>query len=137
MKLAVILSCCLLGTAAASAEPDCVKTAKLKVGGHERVITLVEANKVKSAVDRYWPEAKPKMDPHVFAPGEPFIDCFGTIRMGLWILETARSDEPELRLTYRIVTNDLLMLRQVISLKQVNGRWKAMDVGTETFHRLQ
>ncbi|HYN22452.1 MAG TPA: hypothetical protein VE078_15945 [Thermoanaerobaculia bacterium] len=99
MKFAVILSGCVLGTAAVSAEPGCVKTAKLKVGGVHRLL--------------------------------------GTVRMGAWILETASSDEPELRLTFRILSNDLLIVRQIISLKQVNGRWKAMDVGTESFHRLQ
>lgn len=112
----------------------CLKETTIKVAGRDMVFTLADAEKIKLIVDRYLAEERPKLEPSVFGPGDAFIDCRGTVRMGAWILESAYSDEPELGLAFRIFTSEHFIVRQVIGLRQENGEWKVAGVGRVTSH---
>ena len=73
----------------------------------------------------------------MYAPGEVFIDCQGTARMGAWILESAYAADPELRLTFRVHTGEGLIVRQIIRLQWVGGGWRATGTDIATAHRLR
>lgn len=112
---------------------SCFQETTIKVANRDRVFTLREAGQIKLTVERYLAEEKPDLEPNVSGPGEPFIDCQGTVRMGAWILESGYSDEPELRLTFRAASAAHFMVRQEIALKQGKGQWKVVDINVVTY----
>jgi hypothetical protein len=116
-------------------ELSCLKETTLKVANRDLVITLQEAERIKLAVQKYLAKAGAKLKPSVPRPGEVFIDCQGTVRMGAWILESSFSAEPELRLTYRIHNSEFLIVRREIRLQQAEGQWKVVGDGRATYHR--
>jgi hypothetical protein len=116
-------------------ELNCRDRATLPVAGREEEFTRDDAEAIRREVARYLVEDKPPLEPGVFPPGEAFIDCRGTIRMGAWILESASSAEPELRLTLRVATTDYFIVRQIVALRRVEGRWRATGADRETWHR--
>lgn len=120
-------------------EGDCTGTGAvtIRVANQDRVFSFDELKEIRREVVRYLAEEKPEMDPAVIPPGEAFIDCWGTARMGAWILESAYTAAPELRLTFRVHTGESLLVRQNIRLELVDGQWKATGAGLETAHRLR
>ena len=136
-KIRVIALCGLLLAALAGAqpaEPDCLKEAKLRIPGHDEAVTLEEAEEIRKVVEEYLEEEKPALEPSVIRPGKAFVDCWGTIRLGAWILESGSSEKPELDLTFRVETNERFVVRQVVGLELVEGRWKVTGVGVQTAH---
>ena len=111
---------------------NCRETATLPVGGKPRVITLAEARGIRKTAATYLAKAKPKLD----APGDPFIDCEGVVRLGAWILEQSHSGEAELRLTYRVVWNELVIVREEMRLVPAGKGWKVAGSGQVIYHRL-
>ena len=67
-------------------------------------------------------------------PTEAFIDCQGTVRLGAWILEPGSG--PELRLTYRIATTKLNIVRQELRLGRVGKGWQVLG-NAEVIHHLR
>jgi hypothetical protein len=120
---------------AAAAQLNCREQATLPLGGATRVITLDDARRIKTVLETYLATAKPKLDPPVTPPGDAFIDCEGTVRLGAWILERSYSAPRELRLTYRAVTNDLFIVRQEARLVPVKNGWKIAGIHRVTYHR--
>jgi hypothetical protein len=117
-------------------QETCKKETTLKVANRELNITLHDAERIKLTVEKYLAKAKPKLEPTVPGPGEVFIDCWGTVRMGEWILESSIfSAEPELRLTFRIHNGEYLIVRREIRVQQAEGQWKVIGDGRVTYHR--
>lgn len=116
-------------------EKSCLKETTLKVADRELVITLHDAEQIKQTVEKYLAQAKPRPKPAVPGPGEVFIDCNGTLRLGSWLLESSFSDEPELRLTFRIHNSEYLIVRREIRMRQAEGQWKVVGEGRTTYHR--
>ncbi len=118
---------------------DCTGTGAvtIRVANQDRVFSFDELREIRREVVRYLAEEKPEMDPSVILPGEVFIDCWGTARMGAWILESEYSSEPELQLAFRVHTGESLIVRQNIGLEEVGGRWQATGTGLEFAHRLR
>ena len=116
-------------------ERSCLKQTTLKVANRDLIITLQDAERIKLALQDYLTKLKPKQKPSVPAPGEVSIDCWGTVRMGEWILESSVfSREPELRLTIRIHNGEYLMVRRELRLQQTDGRWRVVGDGRVTYH---
>jgi len=115
-------------------DPNCLEKTTIQVANRDLVITRQDAERIRLTVEKYLAEKKPKLEPSVTGPGPAFIDCEGTVRMGAWILGSAFSDKPELKMSYRIRTNDLILVQQVIELAQVAGQWKVTGVDVETYH---
>lgn len=134
VHLAVLFSAATLGAPCLHAQAGCLKEATIQVARQDRVITLEEGERIRAVVVRYLDEEKPKLELNVFGPGEAFIDCHGTMRLGAWILESAFSDEPELNLSFRVLTNEHFLVRQVIGLKEEGGEWMVTGVGLVTAH---
>jgi hypothetical protein len=116
-------------------EDSCLKQTTVKVANRDLIITLHDAEQIKLTVEKYLVKARPKLKPSVPGPGEVFIDCRGTVRMGAWILESSFSAEPELRLTFRIHNSDYLIVRREIRLQQAERQWKVIGDGRVTYHR--
>lgn len=116
-------------------DPGCLEKTTLRIAGRGQVVTLAEAEQIRRTLETYLAEEKPDLEPSVQGPGKAFIDCQGTVRMGAWILEPAFSEKPELLLSYRVVTNDLILVRQLVDLALVEGRWKVTGVDVQTAHR--
>jgi hypothetical protein len=114
---------------------SCLKETSLRVANRDLVITLNDAEQIKLTVEKYLAKTKPKIKPTVLGPGEVFIDCQGTVRMGAWILESSFSAAPELRLTVRIHNSELVIVRREIRLQQAEGQWKVVGDGRTTYHR--
>ena len=114
---------------------SCLKQTTIKVANRDLIITLDDAEQIKLTVEKYLARARPKPKPSVPGPGEVFIDCQGTVRMGAWILESSFSAEPELRLTYRIYNGENLIVRREIRMQQAEGQWKVVGDGRVTYHR--
>lgn len=114
---------------------SCLKETTLKVANRDLTITLHDAEQIRLTVEKYLARARPEPKPSVPAPGEAFIDCRGTVRMGAWILESSFSAEPELRLTFRIHDSEYLIVRREIRVRQAGGRWKVVGDGRTTYHR--
>jgi len=114
----------------------CLEETTLRFAGRDQVITLQEAEEIKLVVEKYLAEEKPALEPSVIAPStEAFIDCQGTVRMGAWILEQAFSSEkPELRLSYRVLTSEHFVVRQMIFLALEDGQWKVTGEDRVTTH---
>jgi hypothetical protein len=121
-------------TADGPAEHSCLQQTTIKVANRDLVITLQDAERIKQTVEKYLAAEKPKLDSSVSGPGEVFIDCWGKVRMGAWLLESSWSDEPELSLTFRMPTGENIRVQQVIRLRQAEGQWKVADVGTRISH---
>lgn len=113
---------------------SCLKETTFKVANRDLIITLHDAERIKLTVEKYLAKARPKLKPSVPAPGEAFIDCWGTVRMGEWILESSFSAEPELRLTFRIHNSEHLIVRREIRVRQAEGQWKVVGDGRATYH---
>ena len=116
-------------------EDSCLKETTIKVANRDLIITLQDAERIKLTVENYLAKARPKLKPSVPGPGEVFIDCGGTVRMGAWILESTFSAEPELRLTFRIHNSEYLIVRREIRVRQAEGQWKVVGDGRVTYHR--
>ena len=116
-------------------EDSCLKETTLKVANRDLIITLSDAERIKLTVEKYLAKARPKLKPSVPGPGEVFIDCWGTVRMGEWILESSFSAEPELRLTFRIHNGEHLIVRREIRMQQAEGQWKVVGDVRVTYHR--
>ena len=116
-------------------EDSCLKETTLKVANRDLIITLSDAERIKLTVEKYLAKARPKLKPSVPGPGEVFIDCWGTVRMGEWILESSFSAEPELRLTFRIHNGEYLIVRREIRMQQAEGQWKVIGDVRVTYHR--
>ena len=116
-------------------EDSCLKETTLKVANRNLNITLHDAERIKLTVEKYLAKARPKLKASMPGPGEVFIDCWGTVRMGEWILESSFSAEPELRLTFRIHNGEYLIVRREIRLQQTEGQWKVVGDGHVTYHR--
>jgi len=116
-------------------EDSCLKQTTVKVANRDLIITLHDAEQIKLTVEKYLVKARPKLKPSVPGPGEVFIDCWGTVRMGAWILESSFSDEPELRLTFRLHNSEYLIVRREIRVRQAEGQWKVVGDGRVTYHR--
>ena len=114
---------------AANYDPGCMDSTTLRVAGRDQVFTVQDAERIKMTVDKYLAEEKPALEPSVLAPGLPFINCEGSVRLGAWILQPGGSEAPELLLTYRVLTNESFVVHQVISLKLEEGRWKVAARG--------
>ena len=125
----------LLAASAQTIELNCREQTTLSLAGATRVITLNDAQRIKTVLETYLDKVKPKLDPPVTPPGDPFIDCEGTVRLGAWILEQSYSDPRELRLTYRAVTNDFFIVRQEARLLPVKNSWKIAGISRVTYHR--
>jgi hypothetical protein len=125
----------LLAASAQTAQLNCRDQATLPLAGATRVITLDDARRMKSVLETYLAKTKPALDPPVRPPGDPFIDCEGTVRLGAWILEQSYSAPRELRLTYRAVTNELFIVRQEARLVPVKNGWKIGGISRVTYHR--
>ena len=120
---------------ATAGENSCLKETTIRVANRELIITLRDAERIKLAVEKYLANAKPKLKPSQPGPGEVFIDCRGTVRMGAWILESSFSAKPELRVTFRIHNGEYLIVRREIRLQQADGQWKVVGDGSVTYHR--
>ena len=116
-------------------EDSCLKETTLKVANRDLIIRLHDAERIKLTVEKYLAKAKPKLKPSVPGPGEVFIDCLGTVRMGEWILESSFSARTELRLTARIHNGEYLIVRREIRVQQGDGQWKVVGDGRVTYHR--
>ena len=116
-------------------EDSCLKETTIKVANRDLIITVHDAERIKLTVENYLAKARPKLKPSVPGPGEVFIDCLGTVRMGAWILESSFSAEPELRLTFRIHNSEYLIVRREIRVQQAEGQWKVVGDGRATYHR--
>ena len=114
---------------------SCLKETTLKVANRDLIITLHDAERIKLTVEKYLAKARPKLKPSAPGPGEVFIDCWGTVRMGEWILESSFSAEPELRLTFRIHNGEYLIVRREVRVRQAEGQWKVVGDGRVTYHR--
>lgn len=114
---------------------SCLKQTTIKVANLDLIITLHDAEQIKLTVEKYLVKTRPKLKPSVPGPGEVFIDCWGTVRMGEWILESSFSAEPELRLTFRIHNSEYLIVRREIRVQQAEGQWKVVGDGRVTYHR--
>jgi hypothetical protein len=136
VSMAAILIC-MTPAVAVDYDPNCLEKTTIQVANRDLVITRQDAERIRLTVEKYLAEKKPKLEPSVTGPGPAFIDCEGTVRMGAWILQSAHSGKQELKMTYRVRTNDLLLVQQVIELKQVAGRWKVAGIDVETFHSLR
>jgi len=118
-----------------ASERNCLKQTTLKVANRDLIITLQDAERIKLAVQDYLTKLRPKQKPSVPAPGEVSIDCWRTVRMGEWILESSVfSREPELRLTIRIHNGEYLIVRRELRLQQTDGRWRVVGDGRVTYH---
>jgi hypothetical protein len=115
-------------------EAKCSRTATISVARTDRVITLEEGNQIKREVEKYFAEAKPTLEPGVPPPGEVYANCQGRMWLGGWLLESAFSDQPELNLSFRVLTNEHFIVRQVVLLREVEGRWQVVRVGRVTAH---
>lgn len=113
---------------------SCLKETTIKVANRDLTITLADAERIKLAVEKYLAKVRPKQKPSVPGPGEVFIDCQGTPRMGAWILEPSFS-APELRLTFRTHNGEYLIVRREIRLRQAEGQWKVVGEERVTYHR--
>jgi hypothetical protein len=104
----------------------CLEETTIRMAGRDQVITLQDAREIGLVVEKYLAEEKPVMESSVIAPStEAIIDCQGTVRLGAWILQQAfSSDKPELHLSYRVLTSEYFIIRQVISLALKDGQWK-------------
>ena len=119
----------------AVSELTCLKETRLKFAGRDLLITLNDAEQIKLIVAKYLAKETPKYKPTVPGPGEVFIDCQGTVRMGAWILEASLFSKSELRLTFRVVDNEYLIVRREIRLQQDEGGWRVVGEGRVTYHR--
>lgn len=116
-------------------EFSCLKETTLKVANRDLIITLHDADRLKLTVENYLAKTKPKLSRSVPGPGEVFIDCRGTVRMGAWILESSLfSARPELRLTFRIHNGKYLIVRREIRVQQAQGQWKVVGDEHATYH---
>jgi hypothetical protein len=120
-------------------EGDCTGTGAvtIRVAGRDRVFPFEELRGIRREAVRYLAEEDPALEPGVLDPGEVSIDCWGTARMGAWILESAHSAEPALHLTYRVHTGDAGIVRQVIRLEPAGDSWRATGTDVETAHALR
>lgn len=118
-------------------EAECPRIATISVARTDRVITLEEGNQIKREVERHFAEAKPTLEPGVPPPGEVYVTCQGSMWLGGWLLESAFSDKPELNLAFRVLTNEHFIVRQMVLLREVEGRWQVVSVGRSTYHRLR
>jgi len=116
-------------------EDSCLKETTLKVANRDLIITLHDAERIKLIVEKYLEKTRPKLKPSVPGPGGVFIDSWGTLRMGEWILESSFSAEPEIRLTFRIHNGEYLIVRREIRMQQREGQWKVVGDGRVTYHR--
>jgi hypothetical protein len=114
---------------------SCFQETTIKVAGREQTVTLQDAERIKQTVERYLAEKKPKLEPNVFGPGEVFIDCEGVVRMGAWLLESSSLSGEGPSLSFRVLTNENFIVRQVIGLKLVEGQWEVTGVDRVTAHR--
>lgn len=107
----------------------------IRIAGRDQVMTLEEAERIRLTVETYLAEEKPDLEPGVFGPGEAFVDGQGNIRLGAWILESAYGTEkPELNLTFRVLTNEHFIVRQIIYLALEDGQWKVTGEDRQTAH---
>jgi len=118
-------------------DPNCLEKTTIRVSNRDLVVTRQDAERIRLTVKKYLAEKKPKLEPSVQGPGPAFIDCQGTVRMGAWILQSAHSEKPELKMTHRVLTSEIVLIQQVIELKQVAGEWKVVGVDVERFHSLR
>ena len=146
MNHTVLLAVLILGAAGAcsSSRPTqamnqdlrvetCMQTTTLVYSDGVMHLSLDDARSIKTAVDEYLAAEKPQMDERILRPGEPFIDCHGTIRLGAWILNRSTSG-PDLSLAYLIEMNEIVRVQQEIRVERVAGRWKAVSNGQVIHH---
>jgi len=119
-------------TARSDIPETCMHQTTLKLGDGDLVVTLPEAQRIRAAVQQFLIAEKPRMEESILWPGEPFIDCEGTVRMGAWILEP--SGDSGLRLTYRVATTHSNIVREEIQINHVGERWEAVSRGQVIHH---
>ena len=96
----------------------------------EVTITVDDARAIRTSVEELL-RTSGIPDP-VPPPGEPFIDCEGTVRMSAWILEDGT---PDLRLAYVIADTELVRVRQHVRIAPVEGKWKAVSTARVIYHK--
>jgi hypothetical protein len=115
-------------------ELGCMEETTIQIAGRDEVITVHEAEKIRLIVVEYLEREKPAMEPSVFWPTEAFIDCWGTVRFGAWILGSGSSHKPELDLTFYIFSNEHFRVWQGIGLIREEGQWRVTGAGRSTAH---
>ncbi len=141
--LVCLAACCCTATGSAKCQQEttagkdsCLRQTTLKVAQRDFVVTLQDAERIKLTVKDYLTHLKPQQKPSVPEPGDVSIDCWGTVRMGEWILESsAFAREPELRLTIRIHNSEILIVRKELRLQHAEGQWKVVGEARVTYHR--
>jgi hypothetical protein len=96
-----------------------------KVGN--AVITLDDARRIRAAADQYLGR-----DSKLQTPGPPFIDCEGVVRLGAWVLEPLA--DGELRLAFRTVSNEHLIVRQEMRIRRDGESWTPVSMSEVTYH---
>lgn len=67
-------------------------------------------------------------------PESPAIDEWGTMRLGVWILD---SDGGELRLEHRTAETNVSTVRQELVLARTSGGWGVVRNAEVIYHRLR
>ena len=111
---------------------SCRQQTTLRLGDSDVVVTLDDARAIRAAVEKYLIEKKPKLEDEVYWPPDPFIDCEGVVRMGAWVL--APTSDGELRLAFRVVKSELMMVTREITIQRAGEKWKAVSTGRVLWH---
>jgi hypothetical protein len=93
-------------------------------------VTLAEAEQIRVVSERYL-LAKPELA-ELPLPESPAIDQWGTMRLGVWILD---SDGGELRLAHRTGETNVSMVRQELLLARTGGGWEVVSNAQVIYHR--
>ena len=131
----------LLLTVASSPPPSdpqvesCWETAIIRFGDKDIVLTLEDGKQIRAAALKFLETEDPPLEKEVLRPGEPFIDCEGTMRLMAWILEgDDDNDPPALRLTHRVVDNEHMIVREEIEIQRDGSEWKAVNRSEVLYH---
>lgn len=137
MSLMVAL---LLTVASSAPQSDvqiesCMEPTVIQFGDRDIVLTLEDGKQILAATLKFLEEEDPPLDKEVLRPGEPFIDCEGTMRFMAWVLEgTDDNDPPALRLAYRTVDSEHMIVREEIEIQRDGNEWKAVNRSEVLYH---
>jgi hypothetical protein len=95
-------------------------------------IALADAERIGVVAERYLAEessSTASLPPLTYV----VIDCHGTVRLGAWILE-ATSTQSEVRLSYRVETTAVSILREEMTIQRVGNDWKVLRMGRAIHH---
>src|SRR5262249_20898926 len=106
---------------------NCLQMTRLKLPTTDVVVTLRDAERIRIAARQYLLGASPRFKEPLRLLGPAYIDCHGVVRMGAWILEPSLEDS-ELALSFPESMNEMMMVRQIIRIRNVNGQWRADDI---------